>query len=187
VVVEIILTALWFMMPAYVANPSAVLFGGGTPMDFGRSLSDGKRVLGDGKTWRGFIGGVFAGVLLGLILHTTAFLLDSDLFMFDQSFAMAFLTIFLLSFGSMTGDLVGSFFKRRTGAERGAKRPILDMYGFLLFAFLLVLIFRWDWTIAHYFYNEYIIGFITVMAATPILHRGVNLIGHRMGKKEVPW
>jgi CDP-2,3-bis-(O-geranylgeranyl)-sn-glycerol synthase len=187
VVVDIILSALWRMMPAYVANPSAVLFGGGTPMDFGKTMSDGKRVFGDGKTWRGFIGGIFAGVFLGLILQSIAFFLDSDTFMFDRSYITAFFIIFLLAFGSMTGDLVGSFVKRRMGIERGAKKPLLDMYGFLLFAFIFVLIFRWDWTIAHYFYNEYIIGFITVLVATPLLHRGVNLIGHRMGKKDVPW
>ncbi len=187
VLVEIVLQALWFMLPAYVANPSAVLFGGGTPMDFGRKMKDGTRVLGDGKTWRGFAGGVFAGVVLGLILQSIAFLLKSDPFTFDPSFLSAFFIIFLLSFGSMTGDLVGSFIKRRLGRDRGAKTPILDMFGFLLFAFLLVLIFRWDWTITHYFYNEYIIGFITVLVATPLLHRGVNLIGHRMGKKDVPW
>src|SRR2546427_13302198 len=49
--------AFWFLLPAYVANPMAVVSGGGTPMDFGRTLRDGRRLLGDGKTWRGFAGG----------------------------------------------------------------------------------------------------------------------------------
>ncbi|HEY4704839.1 MAG TPA: CDP-archaeol synthase, partial [Thermoplasmata archaeon] len=35
--------AFWFLLPAYAANPMAVVFGGGTPMDFGRSLRDGRR------------------------------------------------------------------------------------------------------------------------------------------------
>ena len=30
--------AFWFLLPAYAANPMAVVFGGGTPMDFGRTL-----------------------------------------------------------------------------------------------------------------------------------------------------
>ncbi|MCK9308634.1 MAG: CDP-archaeol synthase, partial [Methanoculleus sp.] len=30
------LAALWIMIPAYVPNSAAALFGGGTPIDFGR-------------------------------------------------------------------------------------------------------------------------------------------------------
>ena len=52
---EIILQALWLILPAYVANASAVLVGGGTPVDFGKNWRDGKRILGDGKTWRGLL------------------------------------------------------------------------------------------------------------------------------------
>jgi CDP-2,3-bis-(O-geranylgeranyl)-sn-glycerol synthase len=185
--IQIIIQALWFMIPAYVANPSAVLFGGGRPMDFNRRMSDGSRVLGDGKTWRGFIGGISAGMSVGLIQQAVAQSLDIKTLMFHENFTNFFLIIFLLAFGSMTGDLLGSFVKRRLGSERGSKRPILDIYSFLLFTFALLLILQWDWTTAHYFYNEYIIGFVTVMIATPLLHRGVNLIGHRMGKKDVPW
>jgi len=48
-VYEIILQALWIIVPAYVANASALLVGGGTPIDFGKTWKDGKRVLGDGK------------------------------------------------------------------------------------------------------------------------------------------
>src|SRR2546428_6457471 len=49
--------AFWFLLPAYVANPMAVVFRGGTPLDLGRSVRGGRRVLGDGQTWRGVWGG----------------------------------------------------------------------------------------------------------------------------------
>src|SRR2546427_7243325 len=65
---EAIPQALWFFLPAYVANPMAVVFGGGTPIDFGRTLRDGERLFGDGKTWRGLVGGTLAGAFLGLLL-----------------------------------------------------------------------------------------------------------------------
>ena len=45
-----ILIVLWIMGPAYIANSVAVLTGGKYPIDQGRTLSDGKRILGDGKT-----------------------------------------------------------------------------------------------------------------------------------------
>src|SRR3989441_8052811 len=65
---EAIPQALWFFLPAFVANPMAVVFGGGTPIDFGRILRDGERLFGDGKTWRGLLGGPVSGGFLGLLL-----------------------------------------------------------------------------------------------------------------------
>ena len=50
------------MLPAYLPNPIAALVGGGTPIDLGRNFTDGKRVFGDGKTYRGLIIGIFAGI-----------------------------------------------------------------------------------------------------------------------------
>jgi len=55
------------MLPAYLPNPVAALCGGGTPIDFGRNFSDNRRLFGDGKTWRGLIVGILAGVMIGLI------------------------------------------------------------------------------------------------------------------------
>ncbi|HDS59894.1 MAG TPA: CDP-archaeol synthase, partial [Thermoplasmatales archaeon] len=42
------LEAVWLVLPAYLANASAVVLGGGTPIDFGKTWRD-KRLLGDGK------------------------------------------------------------------------------------------------------------------------------------------
>src|SRR2546426_7158956 len=64
---EAIPQALWFFLPAFVANPMAVVFGGGTPIDFGRILGDRERLFGDGKTWRGPVGGTVSGGVLGLL------------------------------------------------------------------------------------------------------------------------
>jgi len=42
---KIIGQAIWLMLPAYTANPMAVVFGGGTPIDLGKKWIDGKRIL----------------------------------------------------------------------------------------------------------------------------------------------
>ena len=55
------------MVPAYVPNPVAALCGGGTPIDFDRNHSDGRRLLGDGKTYRGLACGVLAGITVGAL------------------------------------------------------------------------------------------------------------------------
>ena len=69
---EIIIQALWLIIPAYIANASAVLVGGGTPIDFGKNWKDGRRILGDGKTWNGLIVGAFFGITSGFGLTIVA-------------------------------------------------------------------------------------------------------------------
>ena len=58
--------AVWLGLPAWIANATPVLGGGGKPIDGGRFYSDGRRILGDGKTIRGFIVGIIFGLLTGL-------------------------------------------------------------------------------------------------------------------------
>ena len=66
-IVMAILRAVWLMVPMLIPNSAAVLFGGGTPVDFGKKMKNGTRYLGDGKTWNGLIGGTLSGVILGVI------------------------------------------------------------------------------------------------------------------------
>ena len=47
-----IVLIMWYLLPAYLANTVAALVGGGAPIDGGHNWSDGKRILGDGKTFR---------------------------------------------------------------------------------------------------------------------------------------
>ncbi|HKZ42688.1 MAG TPA: CDP-archaeol synthase, partial [Candidatus Hodarchaeales archaeon] len=102
--------------------------GGGPPMDGGRNWRDGKRVFGDGKTWRGFIGGVIIGSLAGLVQS-----------LIEQN-PSAILRGFLLSFGALLGDLTGSFIKRRLDIERGQPALGMDQLGFLAMGVFLVLL-----------------------------------------------
>ncbi|MDD5096827.1 MAG: CDP-archaeol synthase, partial [Candidatus ainarchaeum sp.] len=57
-----------FILPCYIANAAPVLLGGGQPIDFGANFPDGRRILGDAKTVRGFVGGVAAGTVAAGIL-----------------------------------------------------------------------------------------------------------------------
>ena len=50
-----IIELLILLIPAYIANSSPVLFGGGTPMDMGKNFLDNERIFGEGKTIRGFL------------------------------------------------------------------------------------------------------------------------------------
>ncbi|MDI3482607.1 MAG: CDP-2,3-bis-(O-geranylgeranyl)-sn-glycerol synthase [Candidatus Methanomethylophilaceae archaeon] len=179
-------SGLWLALPALLPNSAAVLFGGGTPIDMGRSWR-GRRILGDGKTWTGFIGGAAAGIALGLILIGVAVLAgweDNGGFgPIDQALGV----ITALSIGSLLGDMLGSFIKRRLGIPRGAKFPILDQYDFLIGAFIIVGICYPQWLYNSYLDGWRLLALLTLLVATPLLHRLMNILGYRMGKKEVPW
>ncbi len=165
-----LLWAMWYILPAYVANGSPVLVGGGTPIDGGRVWRDEKRLFGDGKTWRGFFGGVFFGTLTGIIQY---FITPE----FYGSLKTAILLAFLLSFGALIGDLIGSFLKRRANLPRGAPAIGLDQLGFLLSALALA-----------YLVKPLTAGQqLVVLILTPFIHWGANYFAYRMGWKSVPW
>lgn len=182
----IALSGLWLMLPALLPNSAAVIFGGGTPIDFGRSWR-GERILGDGKTWCGLIGGCSAGVSLGIVLMLVSFPFDSETFWGFGTYPEALGVIFILALGALMGDMGGSFVKRRLGVKRGAKMPVLDQYDFLIGSIILILIFYPDWFVGNYWEGNGWIALITLLVAVPLLHRGVNIIGYKMGKKDVPW
>ncbi|MFQ5920151.1 MAG: CDP-archaeol synthase, partial [Thermoplasmata archaeon] len=90
-------------------------------------------------------------------------------------------------FGALLGDLLGSFLKRRWGIAQGEKAPILDQYDFVIGAFLVTGVAFPAWVAMHYLVGEAFLGMALIVVVTPPLHRAINLIGYRMGKKEVPW
>ena len=95
------------------------------------------------------------------------------------------IVFFLLSFGALFGDMTASFIKRRSQLKRGDKSPLLDMFDFIGMALLLSFIFVNDWLMS--WILEGYVPLFTLLVATPILHRGVNIIGYKLGVKNEPW
>lgn len=170
-IIDIIIRAVWLMLPAYIANPTAVVFGGGKPVDLGKNWFDGRRVLGDGKTFRGLLGGSACGILAGLLQMQASFV----------NFTPA--VIITLPVGALLGDLVKSFFKRRMGYERGAKLPLVDQLDFVAGAWILTYVLEPQWFTDNFTF--WII--ITVIILTPMLHRLTNILGYYMKVKKEPW
>lgn len=173
----LIIKASWLMLPAYIANPTAVVFGGGTPIDLGKKWKDGRRIFGDGKTFRGLAGGTACGILLGLIqMQITSV-------QFLGTFTIA--SIITLSFGALLGDMTKSFFKRRLGYERGAKFPLVDQLDFVAGAWILTYAFDPVWFRGKFLSDPWIM--VTVIFFTPLLHRLTNIIGYYAKLKKEPW
>lgn len=171
------------MLPAYLPNNFAVFFGGGRPLDFGKNFLDGRRILGNGKTFRGTIIGTLAGVGVGLVLD---FIASSrpDLGLPDFGSGYELIPVLLgLSLGAMAGDVVASFFKRRMGLKRGASLFLVDQLDFVIGSWALTLLLAPGW-FSENFTSEII---FIVLVVTPVLHRVTNIIGYKIKAKKEPW
>ena len=120
-----LLIAVYIAIPTYVANSTPVLLGDGAPIDRGRNFIDGRRILGDNKTDRGFV--------CGLLLGSVAALGEATLF---ANYALVTVGI-VASFGALLGDLFGAFLKRRLDIPPGSPLPVVDQLDFIMGALLL--------------------------------------------------
>ena len=171
---------IWVMLPAYVPNNAAVLGGGGPPIDGGRTWG-GKRILGDGKTWRGTIVGIAAGVGIALILNSIHGQVTGTLALDVPRFSWGIIVAFPV--GALLGDIAASFLKRRTGRKRGTMFPLVDQLDFVVVALLLGAIVDWGWMTETF--TPLLL--LLVVFLTPIFHIGTNIIAYHLGLKDEPW
>ena len=159
----LIFEALTFIFPAYCANATPVLGGGGLAMDFGKNFVDGKRVFGANKTFRGFFFGLAVGIAVGLV----------EWWIFDYPFLFSLLT----PLGALLGDLTAAFLKRRLGITPGGLFPIVDQVDFVVGAIVLALplaIVYWELAVA-------------VLIITPPIHLLTNFCAYKLKLKRNPW
>jgi CDP-2,3-bis-(O-geranylgeranyl)-sn-glycerol synthase len=153
------LETLYIYLPAYIANATPVLLGGGPPLDGGRTWMDDQPLFGDHKTVRGTFSGIIVGIAVGIL-------------------QMQPLRGVLLSVGAIGGDIVISFFKRRIKLKPGAMFPIADQMGFIVFAVLLVSLVQpsptWERAVA-------------ILIATLPIHYLTNVIAWALKLKRNPW
>lgn len=159
-------SAIWFILPAYVANATPVVLGRGTPIDGGRLFRDGRPIFGAGKTIRGFVAGLIVGSIVGVAQGIVV----------GQPCNYAMLGL-LLALGALIGDLLGSFIKRRLNIPRGGAAPVLDQLGFVVFALLFaspVMLPSWE-------------VILIILIITPPIHLATNFVGYKLGFKSRPY
>ncbi|MHA1246080.1 MAG: CDP-2,3-bis-(O-geranylgeranyl)-sn-glycerol synthase [Candidatus Thorarchaeota archaeon] len=176
--------ALWFGLPAWIANATPVIFGGGRPIDGGRLFLDGRRLLGDGKTVRGFVAGVFFGTLTGAVQELIAPFVKTIMMEFvtltapmEVALSMTVPIALAMSIGALFGDMIGSFVKRRIGIRSGGPAPVLDQLGFILMALILAS------PVVH-LGSVFVLVLVTL---TLLTHYVTNVMGYLLGYKRNPW
>lgn len=177
-----LIKVLWWLLPAIIANITATYFGGRWIMDRGRVHHDGRRLLGDGKTWSGLLGGTLAGFTIASLLYWWDPL--SYGFGWDRP---GIIFIILMANGALWGDVIASFIKRRLDRKRGARFEPWDQYDWLIGAFMLTAPFYVGWYGEHLLSGETLMALIVVIPFIFIGHRVINIIGHAIGWKDVPW
>jgi CDP-2,3-bis-(O-geranylgeranyl)-sn-glycerol synthase len=176
--------SIWLGLSAWIANAIPVIGGGGKPIDGGRNFRDGHRILGNGKTIRGFIVGIVFGTLTGVGQFLAAPYLKPVLAQFvnitpemDYVLNITVPVTFLLSLGALTGDVIGSFIKRRVNLKSGDPSPFLDQTGFIIMA----LIFAFPLMLPSPV-------FVIVLILTTLgIHWLSNVVGYLLGLKKNPW
>ena len=169
-----IVKALWFILPAYGANAFPPLMKGKIPIDRGKKLGK-ERILGDGKTVEGTLGGFAFGTFVAM----AQIFLQSEIEIV-KTYGFVEMTIFLgvlLSLGALLGDMLGSFIKRRLGIKRGAPAPLLDQLDFLFGALLL----------SSFLVSLSKTTIIILVVITPIIHYAANAAAYLLKIKPIPY
>ncbi|MCR4335306.1 MAG: CDP-2,3-bis-(O-geranylgeranyl)-sn-glycerol synthase [archaeon] len=168
---DLIIKLIIYLAPMYFANSSAMLFGGKTPIDFGKNFLDGKRLFGDGKTFKGLFFGTLIGTIISAIILT--FLPELTLLLTPNYLLLGF----LLSGGALIGDIAGSFFKRRNEIKQGGEVLFLDQLDFVIGGMI----------IGSLVYVPTFYEIIYAIIITLIVHRASNFVAYKIKLKKVPW
>ncbi len=171
-----IVWALIAFLPAMATNAlpvlTKVLFKVRHPIDFNTNFIDGRRVLGDGKTWEGFALGLLGGSLVGLG------------YVYVSSNALWSLYAILTGLGALLGDLVNAFVKRRLGMREGAPFPPFDQVDYLMGSYIIIKLSKADSLL-----NVPLepLSLLIAMAISLVLHPLTNFVAYLLRVKDVPW
>lgn len=155
-----LIIAFWFFLPAGVANMTPVLANHvpllnqwKTPLDFDLSYR-GKRILGDNKTWRGLVMGIFTGATTGLLVKELVYpFVHWPDYLVGPGIALGA----IMGCGALLGDAVESLFKRRRGIASGKSWYPFDQIDYIIGGLLFVAPFTYltvslmIWVFAVYF------------------------------------
>lgn len=167
---EFIIISFWIILPAYIANASAVFVRNGHPIDMNKTFFDGNPILGKGKTFEGF--GI-AILMAGICGYIQTILYSINPWLPRISIVDAL----IIGFFAMIGDMFGSFLKRRIGLKRGESFPILDQDDFVIGALFALFMLN---------YASISIAIFLILI-TPLIHLLTNIFAYIFRIKSVPY
>src|SRR3989338_1712290 len=180
--IQFILTCLYVIIPGALANMMPVFVRSinflNVSVDFDKKWFDNKPIVGTHKTYRGFFFGNLAANFITYIqslLYKYPFFQQISFFNYDE---ISFLLVgFMMGFGVLFGDLIKSFFKRRTNIKPGDKFFPWDQLDLVIGAIIFIsFIQRIPWSMIVFYI---IVG--------PALHVFFNHLGYWFKIRETKW
>jgi CDP-2,3-bis-(O-geranylgeranyl)-sn-glycerol synthase len=169
---DLIIHALWFFLPAGLANAAPVFAARAhifkrllIPVDLGKTFR-GKLIFGTHKTYLGILAATITGGVTGVVQYLASGMDESRLVPLG----------FLLGFGAIFGDLIRSFFKRQIGIKSGGTWFPFDQIDFIIGALLFSRI------IVTQTASEYIV----IICVWFLLHPITTTIGYLLKIRERP-
>ena len=167
----LILKALYFFLPAYVANMAPVLL---KWIPFNKPIHEKK--FGSHKTWRGLITATLMGGLI-FYLQKLAYIYGfTKIALIDYS-GFTILLGFLLGFGAIFGDLVKSYYKRKIGIKPGESWKFWDQLDFVIGGILF----------SFFVYVPTVSVIVILLIISPLLHIAVNHLGYWLKIRKNAW
>jgi CDP-2,3-bis-(O-geranylgeranyl)-sn-glycerol synthase len=179
-----IIEALWFFLPAGIANAVPVFAARmpglkryKAPLDFGKTYR-GKRVFGANKTWRGLLSGM---IVATLIIALQKYLFTRNLWVlelawFDYRPATIWLLGPLFGAGALLADAAESFFKRQKGVPPGESWFPFDQIDYIIGGCLFSLaVVQLAWT-----------KYLLVLVVWFLMHLASSYIGYLLNLKDKP-
>lgn len=180
-----ILLAIWFMLPAALANAAPVfaavmpfLKKYDAPIDGGKTFQ-GRPLFGPHKTWRGLVSGIIVATLVLWIQQILVVNYEWARFIsdgVDYSSLPLLIAGPLFGLGALGADAIKSFFKRRRGIKSGGSWIPFDQIDYIVGSVLVSLLFV---TLS---LTQYIWIFIIWF----VMHIAVSFIGYKLGLKKSP-
>lgn len=183
--VQDILFAIWFLLPAAAANAIPIVAAAipflkkfDAPIDGGKTWR-GHELLGSHKTWRGIIAGIIISTLLLWIQqllfenYEWAQYLAADV---NYSALPVLLLGPLFALGALGGDAIESFFKRQRNIKSGGKWIPFDQLDYIIGSVVVSLFFvilspmQYVWIFIVWF----------------IMHLLFSFVGYKLGLKDDP-
>lgn len=174
---KLILESFWFLLPAIVANNVPVILAEFHLFEF-LKIPLSQKYLGENKTWRGFIFGIFLGIVTAYLqwqFSAENYLETISLFHYQtQGLIRTLILGCLQSFGILSFDLLKSFLKRSLKKPAGTPWPPFDQMDFLGGLFL-----------SFFLIIPPLPHLLIILIGGPIIHALTNLISFKIGIKKV--
>lgn len=182
-VITFLLRGIYFYLPVGMANFGANLgkFIPGfknikVPVDFGLTYR-GKRLVGSHKNIGGFLFGILFGLVCGILKYLYLDRYFTDYVLLQLSFGETIFLYVLMSFGALFGDILKSVAKRFLDIPAHSPWiPFDEIDHSTVSLFLASLFFPISLSIA-----------IAIIGSFLLLHLIANIIGYKLGIKDVPF